>query len=64
MLGRKTNSEYLVQNIVKEIKFTVDYLNGYYPYLGINRLFLIGDQTRIRATGRFEICRGVSRNFT
>ncbi|HPT64638.1 MAG TPA: pilus assembly protein PilM [Acetomicrobium sp.] len=42
MLGRKTNSEYLVQNIVKEIKFTVDYLNGYYPYFGINRLFLIG----------------------
>ena len=42
MLGRKRNSEYLIQNIVKEIKFTVDYLNGHYPYFGINRLFLIG----------------------
>jgi len=41
MVGRQMTFEDLVQNAVREISFTVDYLNGCYPHIEIGKLFLV-----------------------
>ncbi|MBC7321781.1 MAG: pilus assembly protein PilM [Acetomicrobium sp.] len=41
MVGRKTASENVIQSFIKEIKFTLDYLYGFYPWIEIDRLFLV-----------------------